>query len=320
MEVLPVRSGAEAPWRHRRWLPVELAHRRSDRTEILRSVLHAGSLDQLKPADLALRKGHASRDDAPARVLDHQRGVVDRRMSRPDRQDSGHERRRRGGAQPHRFGDSQRARRRSLQPRASRAIASTIGISGVGSGGAPVVASCVVDGVGVGVDAGVGVGVGVDTGGHVDGIAPSVRFTGRCFEARATSACVVDKASGFAVADELGLEKPNPPFSNWNVSRSVTAFFPASVQAGPVGSSPTTSNAWMTAASEFGSESPGRLYGVEYSNPPLGFWCRLKYRSAFSLAVASRASAELSAINTSAVVLVSEPKPAWNSQPPSACC
>src|ERR1700738_2560318 len=73
MEVLPVRSGAEAPWRHRRWLPVELAHRRSDRTEILRIVLHAGSLDQLKPADLALRKGHASRDDAPARVLDHQR-------------------------------------------------------------------------------------------------------------------------------------------------------------------------------------------------------------------------------------------------------
>src|ERR1700730_12538202 len=287
MEVLPVRSGAEAPWRHRRWLPVELAHRRSDRTEILRIVLHAGSLDQLKPGDLALRKGHASRDDAPARVLDHQRGVVDRRMSRSDRQDSGHERRRRGGAQPHRLGDSQRARRRSLQPRAATANPAIAGTSGSGLGGAPVAASCVVGGVGVGA----GVGLVVGTGGQVDGIAPSVRFTGRCFEARATSACVVDKASGFAVADELGLEKPNPPFSNWNVSRSVTAFFPASVQAGPVGSSPTTSNAWMTAASEFGSESPGRAYGVEYSNPPLGFWCRLKYRSAFSLAVASRASA-----------------------------
>jgi hypothetical protein len=66
----------------------------------------------------------------------------------------------------------------------------TIGSSGVGSGGAPVVASCVVDGVGVAVAAGVGLVVG--TGGQVDGIAPSVRFTGRCFEARATSACVVD--------------------------------------------------------------------------------------------------------------------------------
>src|SRR6202011_2166034 len=212
----------------------------------------------------------------------------------------------------------QATRRRSLQPKpiSKRPMSAA-------TGGEPVRASWVALGVGVGVGVGVGTGAGVGDGvvataGQVDGITPVVGFTGRYFDASAVSACVVESASGAAVEDELGLEKPSPPFSNWNVSRSVTAFFPAIVQAGPVGSSPTASNAWMTAASEFGSESPGRAYGVEYSNPPLGFWCRLKYRSAFSLAVASRASAELSAINTSAVVLVSEPKPAWNSQPPSA--
>jgi len=39
----------------------------------------------------------------------------------------------------------------------------------------------------------------VVTEGHVVGIAPSVRLTGRYFEARATSAWVVDSASGAAV-------------------------------------------------------------------------------------------------------------------------
>src|SRR6202521_5507414 len=271
MEVLPVRSGAEASRGHGRWLSVGLAHRRPDRTETLRLVRHARPLDQLKPGDLVFRKGHASRDDAPARVLDDQRGVMDRRMSRPNGEEAGDERAGRGGAHPHWFADSQRARRRSLQPRATMAIPATIGSSGVGSGGAPVVASCVVDGVGVGVGAGVGVVVGTD--GQVAGIAPSVCVTGRCFEASATSACVVDNASGAAVCDEPGLEKPRPPFSNWNVRRSLTAFLPVMVQAVPVGSSPKANSAWMTAASEFGSESGDP---AAYSKPPLTFCCKWK--------------------------------------------
>ena len=73
------------------------------------------------------------------------------------------------------------------------AIPAIIGSSGKGCGGAPVVASC------GRVGAGVGVGVVVGTDGHVEGIAPSVRFTGRYFEARATTACVVESGSGAAV-------------------------------------------------------------------------------------------------------------------------
>jgi hypothetical protein len=77
----------------------------------------------------------------------------------------------------------------------------------------------------------------------VAGIAPTVRVTGRYFEASATSACVVDSASGAAVCELPGREKPKPPFSNWKVRMSVTAFFPVSVHAVPEGSSPSASKA-----------------------------------------------------------------------------
>jgi len=59
--------------------------------------------------------------------------------------------------------------------------------------GAPVAGSCGT------VGAAVGDGVVVATEGQVVGIAPTVRVTGRYFEASATSACVVESASGAAV-------------------------------------------------------------------------------------------------------------------------
>src|SRR3977135_2769905 len=119
------------------------------------------------------------------------------------------------------------------------AIPATIASGGAGSGAWPVAASCGVGGVAVGL----GVGVLVGTEGHVDGIVPSVRVTGRYFEASATSAWVVESASGAAVCEDVGLENPRPPLSNWNVRRSLTAFFPAMVHAVPVGSSPMASSA-----------------------------------------------------------------------------
>ena len=91
-----------------------------------------------------------------------------------------------------------------------------MGMVGIGVGGAPVAGSCGT------VGAAVGDGVVVGSEGHVVGIAPSVRVTGRDFEASATSACVVDNASGAAVCEEPGLAKPRPPLSNWKVRRSLT--------------------------------------------------------------------------------------------------
>jgi hypothetical protein len=267
MKVLPVWPRSKAAGRDSRRFPVELAHRTTHRSESLGLVLHARPLHQLQAADLVFREGHAARDNAPARVLDDQRSMMDRGMGRPNRQESRHERRRGGGAQPGRFADSQRARRRSLHPSATKAIPAIAAKSGIAGGGAPVAGSCAT------VGAGVGDGVVVATDGHVVGIAPAVRVTARCFEANATSAWLVDNGSGAAVCEEPGLEKPKPPFANWKVRRSLTAFFPATVQAVPVGSSPNASSAWMTAASEFGSESGDP---VAYSNPPLAFCCKWK--------------------------------------------
>src|SRR6202022_4735227 len=106
MEVLPVRPGPKAPRRNSRWFSVELAHCSPDRTEALFLMLHARPLDQLEPGDLDFREGHASRNDAPARVLDYQRGMMDRRVGRAEGEEGGYERRRRGGAQPDRLSGS----------------------------------------------------------------------------------------------------------------------------------------------------------------------------------------------------------------------
>src|SRR3984893_3991573 len=195
-------------------------------------------------------------------------------------------RRNRGGArsrQPRRVRYGHATRRGSLQPKPMSTRPTS-----APTGGEPVRASWLALGVAVGVGAGVGTGVGVGGGGgdaagagagaaaaagQVDGIAPAVCFPGRYFEASAVSACVVDNASGAAVAAEPGLENPKPPLSNWNVSKSLSADVPATVKAAPAGSSPMASRAWMTAASELGSESGEP---AAYAKPPLAFCCVFK--------------------------------------------
>ena len=77
-----------------------------------------------------------------------------------------------------------------------------------GGGGDPVAGSCDAEA------AGVGEGVVVAADVHDVGIGPAVRLTGKCFDASAVNACVVDSASGAAVCDEAGRENPRPPFSN----------------------------------------------------------------------------------------------------------
>jgi hypothetical protein len=63
-------------------LAVQLADCAPHRTEGLCLVLHAGALDQLHSRDLVFRESHTSRQQLPARVLDDQSGMMQRRACR----------------------------------------------------------------------------------------------------------------------------------------------------------------------------------------------------------------------------------------------
>ena len=80
-------------------------------------------------------------------MLDHERGMMKRRMRRMEPEERRRERRSSTGEKPQREAGSQWTRRRSLQPRITSASPSSAGRSGtLGAGRAPVWARCAVDG------------------------------------------------------------------------------------------------------------------------------------------------------------------------------
>ena len=87
VRVLPVRPGAEAVGRDRRRFVIQLAYRRPHRSEGLRLVLDARSLNELQPADLFFGERDTSADNGATGMLNHQGGMMERRMGGVDREE-----------------------------------------------------------------------------------------------------------------------------------------------------------------------------------------------------------------------------------------
>ena len=76
MEVLPVGAGSKARRRDLLWLVIELADGTAHGAKCLSLVFDSRALGQLKSGDLILDKRHAASEEPTARVLDHERGMM----------------------------------------------------------------------------------------------------------------------------------------------------------------------------------------------------------------------------------------------------